>query len=1634
MRKLFSSKYLILLVYLGLLGLKSYSQTSIFSENMGVPTGNTIIATYATGTAPATFQNKGILTYGIGGAATTSDVRNTSVSSTYPGFSAGGNVFFSATSGVYGFSIESINASNYANLILQFGYRKESGTLHASFSVEFWDGAAWVVIENTSAGLFNEATSATTGWYLSKLLNLPIAAQIAGLKIRFVKSGTASIRLDDVKLTGIAFLVPTITSMAPSSSNAGDPGFTITVNGSNFVSGVSTVTWNGTAVVTTFVNATQLTAIIPAANIATVGTANVGVSTGSLNSATTLPFAINSVAGGNLTLTSPLPTFGNICINTTSAQNSFTFDGTGLDGTNLTIAAVPGYSFSETSGGTFTSTLSIAYTGSTITGKIIYVKFTPTLVQSYATNILINGAGITNYPIAASGSGVNDAPTVTTGVGSNVAATTATIAANIGSIGCAPITTYGIEYSTSSGFPNGSGTQVPSSNLSGGNFTVALTSLIPNTRYYYKAYATNNIGTSYGSQMAFTATALPVPMAIQPGLSFTETFADIAAWSSFFITGNGANHFTGLGAAGAGGIPNGTTLTASTLFFQNVNVGPPVTPGTSGGVHRGTDQVPATESIVLLSTNSPDNTTSAAIDFYMDFTGVNAGTLSFDYEEVNNSTGNRNGSLRVYASIDGISFTELPFANILNFINNVPFSGTKSNIALPAFFNNSATARLRFYYHNGDAGVGSGSRPKISIDNLTVTAVATTPCISPTAPATSLAFGTITDVSIQGSFTASTGPADQYLIVMSVNNSLTGNPIDGQIYNIGDNLGDGTVIAKTNATNFTATGLSPLTQYYFFIFPSNAVCTGGPLYFTTPNLNGSATTIAGLPNCIAPATQSTDLIFGTTTTNSISGSFTASTANEYLVLRSTSPTLTNNPVNAQIYNTGDLLGNAIVVQRNAATTFTANGLLPNTPYYFFVFALNNQACINGPVYNTTNPLNNTQSTLPLPACISPTSQPSNLALSVANTSIAGNFTVAVGADSYLVIRSTAPSLSALPINNSSYNVGDIIGGGNVISNSAANSFVTSNLLANTTYYFYVFSANKNCTGGPLYLTNNPLLGNATTTNASPNNYYFGTLHSHSDYSDGNQDNPGFTPAQDYAYAMTANCMDFLGISEHNHFSTVDNPGNQVANYHLGTIQANAFTASNPNFLAMYGMEWGVISGGGHVIVYGDGMDDLFGWETGSGVWGSSNNYDVFVPKSTYTGNTGLFKNINDRIAQNTFATLAHPNPTDFNGIGNTTPYDIIADNAIVGTAVESGPSGSTNTTYSNPGSSLAYLWYYQTMLAKGYHLGPTVDHDNHKTTFGHTTLSRTAVVSASLSKTNIISALRNMRFYVTQDCDTKVDFSINTKILGSIFTDRYAPTISVTLTDATTSTTNATIAVWYGVPGSGALPTQIYSSIGSTLTFTDLNLANLATGYYYIDVTNGTSKMVTAPIWYTRDDAFVLPVKLSNFNVQKIEKTVKIIWTTELETNSSYFIVDRSNDATTWTNIAKINAAGFSSTKINYSIFDNTPVNGINYYRLKQVDKDGKFEYSSIRTALFNVAYDIVIAPNPAKDFINIVTNKNDHKIIQIQLTDMTGKIIRNINTTQSFTSISTIGLTKGLYFVKVVGEKNTVTQKIMLQ
>ena len=143
-------------------------------------------------------------------------------------------------------------------------------------------------------------------------------------------------------------------------------------------------------------------------------------------------------------------------------------------------------------------------------------------------------------------------------------------------------------------------------------------------------------------------------------------------------------------------------------------------------------------------------------------------------------------------------------------------------------------------WSGSDAG-GSGSRDELALDDISIVATgSTTNCVEPTAQASGLNFGTISSNSIQASFTG--GTADKYLVVQSTNSSLGASPADGVTYSAGNILGNGEVLQYSNSTSINSLGLIENTTYYYFIFASNDICSGGPDYLSTNPLTGSATT------------------------------------------------------------------------------------------------------------------------------------------------------------------------------------------------------------------------------------------------------------------------------------------------------------------------------------------------------------------------------------------------------------------------------------------------------------------------------------------------------------------------------------------------------------------------------------------------------------------------------------------------------------------------------------------------------------------------------------------------------------------------------------------------------------------------
>ncbi len=178
-----------------------------------------------------------------------------------------------------------------------------------------------------------------------------------------------------------------------------------------------------------------------------------------------------------------------------------------------------------------------------------------------------------------------------------------------------------------------------------------------------------------------------------------------------------------------------------------------------------------------------------------------------------------------------------------------------------------------------------------------------------------------------------------------------------------------------------------------------------------------------------------------------------------------------------------------------------------------------------------------------------------------------------------------------------------------------------------------------------------------------------------------------------------------------------------------------------------------------------------------------------------------------------------------------------------------------------------------------------------------------------------------------------------------------------------------------------------------------------------------------------------LPVSLVDFTVEKIDDKAIINWKTATEINNDYFIVQRSTDGVVIEDIARIEGGGNSNIMLNYSIIDENPPKTTVYYRLKQVDFDGKSEIFYWRSVKFDAEDIISIYPNPnANGIINFSLNDNN-SISKLIIYSVDGKIVMkaDLNFISGQASLKH-NLKKGYYFLKIINNDKPILQKLIVK
>lgn len=189
------------------------------------------------------------------------------------------------------------------------------------------------------------------------------------------------------------------------------------------------------------------------------------------------------------------------------------------------------------------------------------------------------------------------------------------------------------------------------------------------------------------------------------------------------------------------------------------------------------------------------------------------------------------------------------------------------------------------------------------------------------------------------------------------------------------------------------------------------------------------------------------------------------------------------------------------------------------------------------------------------------------------------------------------------------------------------------------------------------------------------------------------------------------------------------------------------------------------------------------------------------------------------------------------------------------------------------------------------------------------------------------------------------------------------------------------------------------------------------------DAGNNTNGCAAGPV----------PVKLLDFTASKENKLVKLNWTTLQEINSKQFIIERSLDGTKWNELSRVAAAGISSVKLNYNETDNSPAKGINYYRLKLVDLNGRFEYSKVRIVYFSSSANILLAPNPAKGKTYIYLPGNASPV-SISIFNMNGQLVQSISSKGEAIQLNVTGLASGIYSVRINGKNINDVKKLVVE
>ena len=655
----------------------------------------------------------------------------------------------------------------------------------------------------------------------------------------------------------------------------------------------------------------------------------------------------------------------------------------------------------------------------------------------------------------------------------------------------------------------------------------------------------------------------------------------------------------------------------------------------------------------------------------------------------------------------------------------------------------------------------------------------------------------------------------------------------------------------------------------------------------------------------------------------------------------------------------------------------------------------------------------------------------------------------------------------MPVNGTTYNEGDAIGNGLVVTTTSATSFMAQGLAAGTTYYFFIFSVNNACTGGPLYKTDAPLTGSAGTTSPpacatptgipgvlmlTPANTSISGSFADATGADGylvvrsTNSSLSFTPGNGTSYTNGQTVgADNSGIvtkyAAGNTFAATGLSTNTVT-YDFYVYAVSGFTCTGGplyNTTARTGSAATSNSNGIPVGYYDTvttqscaPLKSTLKWRTTTGMapktygelWNQFNNVDIKPREVTYNAPNNTANVIWDIYSD-------VPNGTD--------PYNFTATPSGGFRMSCSGYSGANvegdcyNREHSVPQS-----WFGAS--ASNASAGPESDF--------HHIFPTDRIVNAE--RGNYIYGEVANATYTSQNGSKKGSSAMAGFTDGTIVFEplnEYKGDVARAFLYFVTRYEENMTGWPGGTEGGQAFDPTTYPSVDvpylklmlkwhtqDPVSQKEIDRNNAAYAYQ-----SNRNPFVDHPeyvdrIWNSNCPGLAaLPVNMVFFGGKLHGNKVSLEWIAENEVNFARFDVERSFNGIHYSKIGQVNA----SNARNYSYNDNADaITGRRvYYRLKKIDKDGNYKYSDVFTLHIPSNVKFNLYPNPASNYTKVQFSSNVAGKVTLQVTDMLGSLLQQqtIAVNQGSFQLNTTSLSTGTYIVKMVYNGETYLQKLIV-